>query len=95
MLAVDGGGIRGIVPATHLLDLLATGQSAMSEASLEQLVRVAARDGSRYQRLQPHLPHHLGRMDDTSPENVAGLQRVTREYCAEQAAVLDSIAADL
>lgn len=81
--------------AWHLLDLLATGQSAMSEASLKKLVGVTARDGSRYVRLQPDLPHDLGRMDDTSPQNVTGLQRVTRQYCAQQAALLESIAAEL
>ena len=34
-------------------------------------------------------------MDDTSPQNVAGLQRVTRQYCAGQAALLESIASEL
>ena len=46
-------------------------------------------------RLQPDLPHDLGRMDDTSPENVAGLERITREHCARNAAQLDEIAAAL
>jgi patatin-like phospholipase/acyl hydrolase len=95
---IDGAAAQrwGVVGwAWHLLDLLTTGQSAMSEASLRKLVGVTARDGSRYLRLQPDLPHDLGRMDDTSPQNVAGLQRVTREYCAGQAALLESIAAEL
>ena len=97
-LPIDGAAARrwGVLGwAAHLLDLLTTGQSAMSEASLRRLVGVTARDGSRYVRLQPDLPRHLGRMDDTSPENVGGLQRVTREYCAANAALLDSIAAEL
>jgi hypothetical protein len=34
-------------------------------------------------------------MDDTSPENVAGLERITREHCARHAAELDAIAVAL
>jgi patatin-like phospholipase/acyl hydrolase len=78
--------------AWRILDLLSSGQSAMTEATLRRLLGVDARQGSRYHRLQPDLPADLGRMDDVSSHNVAGLQRVTREYCARHAALLDEVA---
>jgi hypothetical protein len=56
---------------------------------------VANRANSHYYRVQPDLPDGLGRMDDTSPENVEGLERITREHCARHAAQLDAIAAEL
>jgi hypothetical protein len=34
-------------------------------------------------------------MDDTSQENVAGLERITREHCLQHAAQLDLIAAEI
>jgi patatin-like phospholipase/acyl hydrolase len=79
--------------AWRLLDLFSDGQSAMSEATMRRLLGVANRANSHYYRVQPDLPDGLGRMDDTSPENVAGLERITREHCARQAAQLDAIAA--
>ena len=81
--------------AWRLLDLLSDGQSAMSEATMRRLVGAAARDGSQYYRVQPDLPAGLGRMDDTSDENVAGLERITRDHCARHAAQLDTIATAL
>ena len=81
--------------AWQLIDLLSGGQSTMSEATMRRLLAVAAREGSHYHRLQPDLPANLGRMDDTSEENVTGLGRVTREYCAAHAMELDAIAAAL
>lgn len=81
--------------AWRLIDLLSDGQSAMSEATMRRLLGSAARAHSSYHRLQPDLPADLGRMDDTSPGNVTGLERVAREYCATHAAQLDSIAAAL
>jgi hypothetical protein len=81
--------------AWRLLDLFSDGQSAMSEATTRRLLGAAARDGSRYYRVQPDLPAGLGRMDDTSDENLAGLERVTREHCARHAAQLDEIATAL
>ncbi len=62
---------------------------------MRRLLGVASRERSRYHRLQPDLPAGLGRMDDTSDENVTGLERITRDYCRQQAAQLDSIAAEL
>jgi hypothetical protein len=67
----------------------------MSEATMRRLLGVANRANSHYYRVQPDLPDGLGRMDDTSPENVAGLERITREHCARHAAQLDAIAATL
>jgi len=81
--------------AWRLLDLFSDGQSAMSEATMRRLLAAAARGNSLYHRVQPDLPTGLGRMDDTSSENVAGLERVTREYCAQHASQLDMIAAAL
>jgi hypothetical protein len=81
--------------AWKLLDLLSDGQSAMSEATMRRLLGVAARADSHYHRVQPDLPAGLGRMDDTSPENVAGLERITREHCLQHAAQLDLIAAEI
>lgn len=81
--------------AWRLLDLFSDGQSAMSEATMRRLLGVAGRANSQYYRVQPDLPDGLGRMDDTSPENVAGLERITREHCARHAAQLDEIAAAL
>jgi patatin-like phospholipase/acyl hydrolase len=81
--------------AWRLLDLLSDGQSAMSEATMHRLLGVATRADSRYHRVQPDLPAGLGRMDDTSQENVAGLERITRQHCARHAARLDAIAAEL
>lgn len=81
--------------AWRLLDLFSDGQSAMSEATMRRLLGSAARENSHYYRVQPDLPEGLGRMDDTSPENVAGLERITREHCARHAAELDAIAAAL
>jgi len=81
--------------AWRLLDLFSDGQSAMSEATTRRLLGAAARDGSRYYRVQPDLPAGLGRMDDTSDENLAGLERVTREHCTRHAAQLDEIATSL
>lgn len=81
--------------AWRLLDLFSDGQSAMSEATMRRLLGVANRANSHYYRVQPDLPDGLGRMDDTSPENVAGLERITREHCARHAAQLDAIAAEL
>jgi hypothetical protein len=81
--------------AWRLLDLLADGQSAMSEATMHRLLGVAARAESRYHRVQPDLPAGLGRMDDTSRQNVSGLERITREHCARHGAQLDAIAAEL
>jgi predicted acylesterase/phospholipase RssA len=81
--------------AWRLLDLLSDGQSAMSEATMHRLLGSGARADSRYHRVQPDLPAGLGRMDDTSPENVSGLERITRDYCARHAAQLDAIAAEL
>ena len=81
--------------AWRLLDLFSDGQSAMSEATMRRLLGVANRANSHYYRVQPDLPEGLGRMDDTSPGNVAGLERITREHCARHAAQLDAIAAAL
>lgn len=81
--------------AWRLLDLFSDGQSAMSEATMRRLLGVANRANSHYYRVQPDLPEGLGRMDDTSPENVSGLERITREHCARHAAELDAIAAVL
>jgi patatin-like phospholipase/acyl hydrolase len=81
--------------AWRLLDLLSDGQSAMSEATVRRLLAASGRADSEYRRLQPDLPAGLGRMDDTSPQNVAGLERITRDYCASQAAQLDAVAAAL
>jgi hypothetical protein len=81
--------------AWRLLDLFSDGQSAMSEATTRRLLGAAARDGSRYYRVQPDLPAGLGRMDDTSDENLAGLERVTREHCTRHAAQFDEIATAL
>jgi len=95
---IDGAAARrwGIVGwAWRILDLLSGGQSAMSEATMRRLLGVEARQGSRYHRLQPDLPPGLGRMDDVSAHNVAGLQRVTREYCNRHAALLDDVARGL
>jgi hypothetical protein len=71
------------------------GQSGMSENSLEHLVKSRDRSGSQYFRLQPDIPAGLGRMDDSSSANVAGLQQVTRQYCRQNEKTLDSIAAAL
>jgi patatin-like phospholipase/acyl hydrolase len=81
--------------ALHILDVLTNGQSGMSEACLEHLMATRERAGSSYLRLQPEVPPGLGRMDDTSDENLRGLQEVTRRYCAEQSSRLDSLAAAL
>jgi patatin-like phospholipase/acyl hydrolase len=78
--------------AWRLLDLLSDGQGAMSEATMRRLLGVAARAESRYFRLQPDLPANLGRMDDTSEQNVAGLGQVTRDYCRQEDQLLREIA---
>ena len=81
--------------ATQILDVLMDGQSGMSENCLDHLVKSRERPGSEYFRLQPDLPPGLGRLDDTSERNVAGLQEVTAAYCRDQSGVLDAIAATL
>jgi patatin-like phospholipase/acyl hydrolase len=78
--------------ALHILEVLADGQSSMSETSLHRLLGARSSDGSTYRRLQPVLPSDLGRLDDTTPENVSGLERVTRAYCEENAETLEEIA---
>jgi patatin-like phospholipase/acyl hydrolase len=97
---LDGNAARrwGLVGwAEHILDVMADGQSRMSERCLQRLVDVAAPAGWQYRRLQPTLPPGLGRLDDTSDANVAGLERAARDYCAraDTARLIDSIAADL
>ena len=81
--------------ATQILDVLMDGQSGMSENCLDHLVKSRERPGSAYFRLQPDIPPGLGRLDDTSAGNVAGLQEVTVAYCRDQSSVLDSIASTL
>lgn len=81
--------------AMHVLDLLADGQSGMSEACLRHLMKTRERAGSSYVRLQPDVPPGLGRMDDTSDGNLDGLQAAARRYCAQQAAQLDALATTL
>ncbi len=81
--------------ALHVLDVLADGQSGMSEACLHHLMKTRERAGSSYTRLQPDVPAGLGRMDDTSDENLDGLQAAARRYCVEQGAQLDALAASL
>lgn len=78
--------------AWRLLDLLSHGQSTMSEATMRRLLGVSVRAGSHYFRLQPDLPANLGRMDDTSGQNVAGLGQVTRDYCRHQDHLLREVA---
>ncbi len=77
--------------ALHILEVLADGQSAMSDASFHRMLG----GGPAYHRLQPRLPAGLGRLDDTSRANIEGLQRSTREFCMERAAELDEIATQL
>jgi patatin-like phospholipase/acyl hydrolase len=81
--------------ATQILDVLMDGQSGMSENCLDHLVKSRERPGSDYFRLQPDIPAGLGRLDDTSAGNVAGLQEVAAAYCRDQSAVLDGIASAL
>lgn len=83
--------------AEHILDVMADGQSTMSERCLRRLVDVAAPAGWHYRRLQPTLPPGLGRLDDTSDANVAGLERAARDYCArsDTARLLDTIAREI
>lgn len=81
--------------ATQILDVLMDGQSGMSENCLDHLVKSRERPGSAYFRLQPDIPPGLGRLDDTSARNVAGLQEATAAYCRRQSGVLDAIAAVL
>lgn len=95
---IDGDSARrwGIAGwAWRLLDLFSDGQSAMSEATMRRLLAAAVRSDSRYFRLQPDLPSGVGRMDDTSPQNLASLQQITRDYCGTSHAQLDAIAAAL
>lgn len=97
----DPLGIRGtrrwgaVRWATQILDVLMDGQSGMSENCLDHLVKSRERAGSAYFRLQPDIPPGLGRLDDTSAGNVAGLQAVAAAYCRDQSAVLDGIASAL
>lgn len=81
--------------ALRILDVLGDGQSRMSEVCVGRLVRRSHAEGAEYWRLQPKLPPDLGQMDDLRPEHLAGLQRVTREFCTASATELDAIAAAL
>jgi uncharacterized protein len=81
--------------AWRLLDLLSDGQSAMSEATMHRFLSTDFCAHSHYHRLQPDLPPGLGHMDDTSHDNLAGLERTTRDYCAKHAHRLASIAEEL
>ena len=81
-----------VVWATRILEVLTDGQSGMSENCLKHLMKTRERAGSSYTRLQPDVPSGLGRMDDTSDENLRGLQEITRQYCVAQASDLDALA---
>jgi len=81
--------------STRILEVLADGQSGMSENNLKHLAKSRGRVGSSYVRLQPDLPAGLGRMDDASDANVHGLVDLAQHYCATQADELDRIAAML
>jgi uncharacterized protein len=81
--------------AWRLLDVLSDGQSAMSESTMQRVLDTTFCAHSRYHRLQPDLPPGLGRMDDTSPDNLSGLEQATRDYCRHHAHRLASIAEEL
>jgi hypothetical protein len=85
ILAVDGGGIRGIVPATVLVEL----QGRLPRPIVDYGNFTNPIDGAAARRWG------LGRMDAASQENVAGLEQAAREHCRQHAAQLDAIAAEL
>jgi len=49
-----------------------------------------------YYRLQvPNLPQNAADMDNVTPENIASLQKIAKDYIARESALLDKIASDL
>ncbi|XWN34613.1 MAG: hypothetical protein ROO73_03270 [Roseivirga sp.] len=87
-LHVKNAGMMGWVVQANLIDIMMSADSEWAETVIEQLY-------PHNYRLQVPITPALSHMDDSSPENLAGLLKAAEDYLQQQEEVVAAVCNEL
>lgn len=77
------------------IDILLHGGNETVDYQMRMLLSHSVDGRQRYYRFQPRLGKVNSALDDTTPENISALKRLTQQYIDENGAVIDDLCSQL